>query len=294
MKSRFDEVFVIGFGKTAGDVLAYVARRQSQFGYRATFIEHELTPMSRFRTMCRELGAAYEQIPEKNRVTERFEGLRSPALIISAGNYYLFPRTVLEKENLEIINFHNALLPKFPGRNAQSWAIWEGEKRSGATWHYVTAEVDSGAVLAQSETPLTEDIRAYELTRDIMEKATEAFESFYEQLLIRHIEGRPQPKAAGPRRIYYSRELPGGGVCAAGDPPETIYRMLRAMDYGKNGIFPPVRLRLDDGREAAVLRYKKTEPERLKDGPERLLDSGEKRLYLKLDGGHELALRLDI
>lgn len=294
MKSRFETVIVIGYGKTAGDVLRYVAEHQETYGYGTVFIEYETHTMSKLETMCHEVGASYEQIADKRELTERLTGISIPALIVSAGNYYLFPKAVVEKSNLEIINFHSALLPKFPGRNAQSWAIYEGEKTAGATWHYVTAGVDSGAIIAQRETPVTEDIRAYELTRDIMVKATEAFQSFFEELLVRHIEGRPQRLPEGERKIYYSWELPGGGVCSVDDPAEDIYRMLRAMDYGRSDIFPPVRIRLADGMEAEVTRYRKTPAEHLCDGQQTALDIEKRQLYLALGGGYELAIKFNL
>lgn len=292
MQSRFETVLVIGHGKTAGDVLRVVAERQEAYGYSAVFIEHETHALLKFQSICRETGAAYKQITDSKLLTETLLAVKGPALVISAGNYYLFPNAVVEKPNLEIINFHSALLPKFPGRNAQSWAIWEEEKIAGATWHYVTASVDGGAIIAQRETSITEDMRAYELTRAIMEKASELFREFYEELLVRHIEGRSQPEQEGERKIYYSWELPGGGICSENDPPERIYRMLRAMDYGKSDIFPPARLRLEDGTEAEVLRYRKVPTGQPQGNRRYLTDKEARQLILPIDKKSEIAIRL--
>lgn len=293
MQSRFKKVIVIGYGKIASDMLRYVAERQTGFGYRALCVEYELHGISSLRTPCGETDADYAQVTDKKKVTELLLAEESPTLVISAGNNYLFPQEVVEKRNFEIINFHSALLPKYPGRNAQSWAIYEGETVSGATWHYVTADVDSGAIIEQRETPVGEDIRAYELTQDIMVKAFEAFQNFYEELLIRHIEGRPQPRTAGARRIYYSWELPGGGMFEITDSVEIIYRMLRSMDYGKADIFPPVRVKLTNGREAEVLRYRKAPKKHLKDGQRVLFIEEEKRIYFALDAEYELVIKIN-
>ena len=39
MQSRFEKVIVMGYGKTAKDVLSYVEERQKAFGYQALWIE---------------------------------------------------------------------------------------------------------------------------------------------------------------------------------------------------------------------------------------------------------------
>ena len=291
MQSRFEKVIVIGYGKTAGDVLSYVAEKQKFFKYQTVCIEHEFHGMSKLRSVCEKMGAEYVQIIDRKKLTQVLLSIKEATLIVSAGNNYLFPDTVVEKDNLEIINFHSALLPRYPGRNAQSWAIYNGETVSGATWHYVTQDVDSGAIIAQRRTPLTEDIKAYELTRDIMEAASKAFISFFEELLIHHIEGRPQPEQARERKIYYSWELPGGGLCSINDPPEKVYRILRAMDYGKSDIFPEVRIRLADGREVEVIRYRKAEKKHLNKGQRVLLDENDKQIYLAMNGEYELAIK---
>ena len=54
-----------------------------------------------------------------------------------------------------IINIHPALLPKYGGKGMYGLHVHEavfahGEKRSGATVHYVTETVDGGAILLQS------------------------------------------------------------------------------------------------------------------------------------------------
>ena len=257
MQSRFENVIVIGYGKMARDVLRYVAERQTKFKYQTLCIEYELHGMSKLGKLCNEIGVSHMQILDRNELTEKLLTFEEPSLVISAWNTYLFPTSVVEKSNFEIINFHNALLPKYPGRNAQCWAIYEKETVSGATWHYVTAGVDDGAIIAQQEVQITQDIKAYELTQRTIEKAFEAFQSFLEELLIKHINGKPQPKQSDERKIYYSWELPGGGICSINDSAEDIYRILRAMDYGKMDVFPSTQLDLMDGRKVIVARYKK-------------------------------------
>ena len=53
-----------------------------------------------------------------------------------------------------IINVHPSLLPKYKGLNAVEQAMKAGETETGATVHFVTEELDSGAIIKQQEVPI--------------------------------------------------------------------------------------------------------------------------------------------
>jgi len=53
-----------------------------------------------------------------------------------------------------ILNVHPALLPAFPGLDAQRQALEHGVKVSGATVHLVDEGLDSGAIVAQEAVPV--------------------------------------------------------------------------------------------------------------------------------------------
>jgi|GEM_PF-22779 len=53
-----------------------------------------------------------------------------------------------------LINVHPSLLPNYKGANAPQLAIEAGERETGCTVHLVTAEVDSGRILAQATVPI--------------------------------------------------------------------------------------------------------------------------------------------
>jgi phosphoribosylglycinamide formyltransferase-1 len=53
-----------------------------------------------------------------------------------------------------ILNVHPSLLPAFPGLDAQRQAWAHGVKVSGATVHFVTAELDAGPIVMQAAVPV--------------------------------------------------------------------------------------------------------------------------------------------
>jgi methionyl-tRNA formyltransferase len=253
---RFEKIVVIGCGKLAATALKYIASLRDKYGFSLLFIEHELQEMSVIAKVCEEEKVPYLQQPDKALLTAYLDQIEEKTLIVSAGNYYLFRKSLLCKEHITVINFHNALLPKYPGRNAPSWAIYYGEKESGPTWHLVTEAVDAGEILWQKAHPITEDTKAYELTGHIMRLAQEGIEAFLEPFLAGEVPTLKQTFDPN-RKMFYSCEIPADGCVSVKDDPAHLYRTLRAMDYGKFGPLPPLALRLEDGRCVEVVRYRR-------------------------------------
>jgi formyltetrahydrofolate-dependent phosphoribosylglycinamide formyltransferase len=56
-----------------------------------------------------------------------------------------------------LLNIHPSLLPKYPGAHAHRDALADGATVSGCTVHLVDEGVDSGPILAQSETAIAAD-----------------------------------------------------------------------------------------------------------------------------------------
>jgi phosphoribosylglycinamide formyltransferase-1 len=81
---------------------------------------------------------------EKNGVTPR------NGLVCLAGFMRIISPYFIKKYKNRILNIHPALLPAYPGLNAQKQAIQNGAKFSGCTIHFVDEGVDSGPIILQS------------------------------------------------------------------------------------------------------------------------------------------------
>lgn len=78
--------------------------------------------------------------------------------IVLAGFMRVVTNVLLDAFPMRIINIHPALLPAFPGLNAQSQAFSYGVKLAGCTVHFVDAGTDTGPIIAQAVVPvLNED-----------------------------------------------------------------------------------------------------------------------------------------
>src|SRR5437879_4637952 len=82
---------------------------------------------------------------------------RRVALVCLAGFMRLVGPPLLEAFPNRILNIHPSLLPSFPGLDAQRQALEHGVRISGATVHFVTAELDGGPIVLQAAVPVHDD-----------------------------------------------------------------------------------------------------------------------------------------
>ena len=75
-------------------------------------------------------------------------------LIVMAGWMRIVSKKFVDAYPGQIINLHPSLLPKYKGLNAIEQAMAAGESETGATVHWVTEELDSGAVIKQQTVPI--------------------------------------------------------------------------------------------------------------------------------------------
>ena len=77
--------------------------------------------------------------------------------VVLAGFLRLVTPTFLDAFPDRVVNVHPALLPAFPGLDAQMQALSYGTTVTGCTVHFVDAGTDTGPILAQAIVPVRED-----------------------------------------------------------------------------------------------------------------------------------------
>jgi formyltetrahydrofolate-dependent phosphoribosylglycinamide formyltransferase len=108
-----------------------------------------------------------------------------------------------------MINIHPSLLPTFPGLDTHARALDAGLRIHGCTVHFVTAQVDSGPIIAQAAVPVFPEDGEEALAARVLK----AEHRLYPAALALLAEGKVRME--GGRTVYASFPVKGG-------PAETI------------------------------------------------------------------------
>ena len=96
-------------------------------------------------------------------------------LICLAGYMRLLSPWFVQQFPRRILNIHPALLPAFPGLEAQQQAFAYGVKVSGCTVHFVDEELDHGAIIVQKTVPVLDTDDEHTLAARILEQEHVAY-----------------------------------------------------------------------------------------------------------------------
>ncbi|KAK3609275.1 hypothetical protein CHS0354_001875 [Potamilus streckersoni] len=153
--------------------------------------------------------------------------------LFSIANPRVLKKNVLNLPRILSINYHDSPLPAYAGIHATSWAILQGERKHGISWHVVEAEIDTGDILESQEVMIENEETAFSLNMKCQEAAFTAF--------CRLIDGikhgtllRKQQKQHG--RSYYGLYAlpPNLGVLNFENDADKIFHLIRALEFGIN------------------------------------------------------------
>ena len=138
--------------------------------------------------IARKLGAKTEIVESKGFQGNRWEydqkilhvlnkhGMTSKnSLICLAGFMRILSPEFIKKFKNRILNIHPAILPAFPGLDAQKQAIESGVRYSGCTVHFVDEGVDTGPILVQETVKIRNGDTVETLSKRILTKEHKAY-----------------------------------------------------------------------------------------------------------------------
>ena len=102
------------------------------------------------------------------------------AVVVAYGR--ILPAEFLRSPRLGCINVHFSLLPKYRGAAPVSWAIVNGEEKTGVTTMFIEEELDSGPILLQRETEISAEETAPQLMARLAEMGAELLSETLSQL----------------------------------------------------------------------------------------------------------------
>jgi len=145
-------------------------------------------PTARGLKIARKLGVQTEIVESKGfqgsrweydkkiiSVLKKYQVTPKNGLICLAGFMRIISPEFIKKYKNCVLNIHPAILPAFPGLDAQKQAIDHGVKYSGCTVHFVDDGVDSGPIIVQAIVKVKDDDTEETLAKRILSKEHKAY-----------------------------------------------------------------------------------------------------------------------
>lgn len=149
-----------------------------------------------------------------------------PDMICSIYYRYIISKEVIDSVSGKIFNLHPALLPKYRGCSSLTWAMINGEKECGFTFHYVDPGCDTGRIIVQKHISIEDFDTQLTLYNRVMFESMNEFLGVCERVLAGDLG---QEQIGEP--TYYKRGCPYDGVIDPAWDDQMIERFIRAMIY---------------------------------------------------------------
>ena len=150
--------------------------------------------------------------------------------LFSIVNYRILPASLLAMPTRYAINYHDALLPKFAGTYATSWAIMQGQHTHGITWHVMSEGVDEGDILRQVEVPVSPTDTAHSLNLKCYYTAIRAFDELANELRSGK-EKRIRQDLTQRTYFEFTKRPPAACLINFAAPASEIDAFVRALDF---------------------------------------------------------------
>ena len=108
-------------------------------------------------------------------VLKKYKVTPTNGLVCLAGFMRIISPYFIKAYKNKILNIHPAILPAFPGLDAQKQAIDFGAKFSGCTVHFVDEGVDSGPIINQEIVNINDKDTEETLSKKILKKEHEIY-----------------------------------------------------------------------------------------------------------------------
>lgn len=149
----------------------------------------------------------------------------APDLIVVVAFGQILPREVLDIPRFGAINVHASLLPRFRGAAPIQWAVLNGDAETGVDTMLMEEGLDTGPILLEAKTPISEDETAEALTQRLSEMGAQLLVETLEPW----VEGRIQPRQQGEGAVYAPMIKKEMGILDWTQDARALHNRIRAL-----------------------------------------------------------------
>lgn len=171
----------------------------------------------------------------------------APEIIFCIGGSKIIPDEILTVPALGCLNIHPALLPKYRGRYSTVYAIFNGEKETGVTMHWMDKGIDSGPIIMQKNIPIDN----IDTAKTLYDKFTKVGEQLFIRFLKKWLSGEEITSHIQNEKnaTYYPKGLPNNGLIDWNWNGKQILNFIRAMTFEP---FPPAQFMIGNKKMVIV------------------------------------------
>lgn len=160
---------------------------------------------------------------------DRVRNEQQNCTLFSINNDFIIPEKIICNNKITAINYHNSLLPRYAGLHASNWALINGEKYHGISWHLVDKKIDAGDLVYQKAIPLEPDETVESLNLRCFDEAFIGFQQIIAEMKSGTLTPMPQPLSG---RSYFGLSDRPGIACLVdfSNPAESLIAQSAAMN----------------------------------------------------------------
>ena len=155
-------------------------------------------------------------------------------VIFSIGSSQILPLNILDKSKLGALNIHPSLLPKYRGRYSIPHAIFNGERYTGISTHWIGKKIDTGKVISQIKIKIHDHDTAETIYKKFTLVSFNEFKKIYLKILKKEKFKYKNINFSSSK--YKKKELPNKGTINWGWKGKKILKYIRSMLHEP---FPP-------------------------------------------------------
>lgn len=225
-----------------------------------------------------------EKLKDEN-FLEALKALHADVQVVVA--FRMLPEVVWNMPRLGTFNLHASLLPQYRGAAPINWAIINGEKETGATTFFLTHEIDTGKIILQEKTPISETDDAGSIHDKLMQMGAKMVRKTIDLLILGETDAVDQSQFIHPELELKAAPKIFKETC------EIDFN--RSVDDGYNfvrGLSPYptawAELQFPNQTETTILKIYETEKEYIKhnDQPGTLITDGKKFAKIAFQDGY--------